>query len=316
MPADVPLLVITGPTASGKTAVAIELAKQLQGEIISADSMQVYKHLSIGTAKPTSEELQGVPYHLIDHQSPNQQYHLGRFVSEATALIEEMQGRGVQPIICGGTGLYIRGLLYGIFEGGEVPPEVRQQVEEKFQREGLQGVFEELRQIDPVSAGRYGANDRQRILRAVEVYRATGIPMSSFHQQDAAKPQYRARVFVLSPPREVLYERINTRVDNMADRGLIDEVRAYLAAGYSQDNPAIKALGYREIIQALQQNADMKAAMETMKQKSRNYAKRQLTWFRAIPAAQWIDTDDKLPADIAGEIASDWKRFQSNISTC
>jgi len=316
MPADVPLLVITGPTASGKTAVAVEVARRLHGEIISADSMQVYQHLSIGTAKPTRDEVQEVPYHLIDHQSPNDQYHLGRFVSEATELIKQMQARGVQPIICGGTGLYIRGLLYGIFEGGEVPPEVRDQVEEKFQQEGLAAVFEELCKADPVSAARYGPNDRQRILRAVEIYRSTGRPMSSFHQQDATRPLYSAQVFVLSPTREVLYQRINSRVDRMVELGLIDEVRAYLAAGYSEDNPAIKALGYREIIQALRDDAEMQPALEAMKQKSRNYAKRQMTWFRAMPGANWIATDNRSAADISEQICTDWKKFQSDISPC
>lgn len=311
---DLPVPVITGPTASGKTAVAVELARYLDGEIISADSMQVYRHLSIGTAKPSTEELRGVPYHLIDHIEPDEQYNLGRFVTEATRCLTEIRQRKKLPVICGGTGLYIRGLIYGIFTGGEAAPHIREQLDNRYLKEGLEPLYNELQQVDPVAAERYGSNDRQRILRALEVYYGTGRPLSSYHQQDFTRPAFPAKVFVLSRQRADLYQRINERVEVMVQQGLVQEVKDYLAMGFSQDNPAIKALGYRDIIAALEGNADMGYALEMMKQKSRNYAKRQETWFRSMKDAEWIPCDDRSTLDIADEIVRFWKNFNDDVS--
>lgn len=294
--------VIAGPTASGKTAVAVELAKLIDGEIISADSMQVYQHLTIGTAKPTPEELQGVPCHLIDHVSPNDQYNLGRFVREAEEAMAAIQSRGRIPILCGGTGMYIRGLLHGVFSGGEPDPAIRAGLEKQAEADGLAPLFAELQQTDPASAEKYGPHDRQRILRALEVIRATGRPFSSFHDQDKAQPRFPTSFHVLEWPRTELYRRIDLRVDRMVDAGLLDEVRQYLAAGFRRDNPAMSALGYAELIAHVEGRLTLEEALDTMKRKSRNYAKRQLTWFRAVEGAQWLDMSTLSPTDAASRI--------------
>ena len=304
---ETPLLVISGPTASGKTSVALDLARRLNGEIISADSMQVYKHLSIGTAKPTAEELDGQPYHLIDHVEPGDQYHLGRFVTEATELIDKIRSSGKQPIVCGGTGLYIKGMLYGVFSNGEAAPEVREQLEQRRHDEGLSSLYSELEQVDPALASLYGPNDRQRIIRALEVYHSTGKPLSSMHQQNLEKPLHEHRLYVLSRPRPQLYDRINNRVELMVQEGLRDEVRTYLAGGWSHDNPAIKALGYRELIAAEKGELPLEAALQAMKQKSRNYAKRQETWFRSMKNSIWINCEELSATQITDTILADWK---------
>lgn len=300
--------VIAGPTASGKTGVAVELCRLIGGEIISADSMQVYKHLSVGTAKPTIAELQGIPCHLIDHVSPNDQYHLGRFVEEARKCIYDIRRRGATPVLCGGTGLYIRGLIYGIFEGGEPSLEIRRALEAKCEREGLAALFTELQTVDPRSAMTYGSNDPQRIIRALEVYYTSGKPLSSFHAQDQEKPLVPANIYVMSLPRSVIYERINSRVDDMLKRGLMEEVKTYLELGHSRDNPAIKALGYRELIEAAEGNLALSAALEVMKKKSRNYAKRQQTWFRSMKKIIWVDCQELFAVDVAKQIVDDWEK--------
>lgn len=305
------LLVIAGPTASGKTATAVEVCKRVDGEIISADSMQVYKHLSIGTAKPTTKELQGVQCHLIDHVDPDDQYHLGRFVIEARAALDDIRGRGKTAVLCGGTGMYIRGLLHGIFEGGEPAPDIRRELEAAADSEGLAPLFAELERVDPTSAHRYGNNDRQRIIRALEVFRSTGRPLSGFHVQNIEKPEVPARIYVLSWPREQLYKRINRRVDAMLAMGLLDEVQNYLTSGFRRDNPAIKALGYLEMINVIEGNATLENALEVMKRKSRNYAKRQETWFRSVKNAVWIDAADLDETELAGNIVTDWEKFCS-----
>ncbi len=302
-----PIPVIAGPTASGKTAVAVELSAIIGGEIISADSMQVYKHLSVGTAKPTAEELHGIPCHLIDHVSPDDQYHLGRFVAEATSCIPDIRSRSAMPIICGGTGLYIRGLIYGLFDGGEPNLEIRQALEDRAASNGLELLYEELQRVDPSSAKTYGANDPQRIVRALEVFYSTGQPLSSYHTQDQEQPKIPSKIYVLSLPRTLIYARINKRVDDMLKLGLMEEVQSYLAHGYSRDNPAVKALGYRELIEAAEGRLSLTDALEAMKKKSRNYAKRQETWFRSMKQITWIDCEKFTVAEIAKLIETDWE---------
>lgn len=310
-----PLIVITGPTASGKTEVAVRTAQLIDGEIVSADSMQVYRHLSIGTAKPSASELQGVPYHLIDHVDPNDQYNLGRFVSEATSEIAGIRSRNRAPIICGGTGLYIRGLLYGIMEEGEVDLEVRNKLFARESAEGLGTLFDELREIDPVSAERYGSNDRQRILRALEVFYSTGKVFSTLHNQREVQPSYASSyAVVLRHERDVLYERINFRTDRMVESGLIEEVDRYLTSGFSTENPAIRAMGYSEFIEYRKGMRSLDSAMDSMKQKSRNYAKRQLTWFRSMKSAQWLDCQNVSTEETAQHIAKGWKKIIRNVS--
>lgn len=301
MPTRPDFIVITGPTAVGKTATAIELAKRLGTEVISADSMQVYKFLTIGTAKPTPEELQGVPYHLIDFVDPNYQYNLGDFVAQASEQVERLRRDGKLPIVCGGTCMYIKGLLHGIFDVPSRSKEIRDALSKRCEVEGLASLYEELRNIDP-EAIHIQPNDRQRILRALEVYYVTGVPISRLQSQFRSQPRYFAPIFILFLERAMLYERINRRVDKMLINGLIDEVRAYLSAGYSQENPAFRALGYSEIAAYLEGKITLETAVEKMKKKTRHFAKRQLTWFRAMKNAIWINVENASPSQIADGI--------------
>lgn len=287
MSSSLDLIIVTGPTAVGKTELCVRLSQRLGTEMISADSMQVYRHLAIGTAKPSPEELQGVPCHLIDFVDPDHQYNAGEFVRDADRVIARLRAAGKIPLITGGTGMYLRSLLYGICEALPNDPVIREQLRREADAGRLPELYEELRRADP-EATHITPNDRQRILRALEVYRATGRPITSFHTQSEEAPRYRARIFVLDRPRAELYARINARVDAMMEAGLLDEIRDYLAAGYSRENPAVRALGYRDLIDHLEGRASLEAAVAAMKQRTRNFAKRQLTWFRAMRDAIWI----------------------------
>lgn len=297
------LFIVTGPTAVGKTAVAVELARQLGTEIISADSMQVYRHLSIGTAKPTSEELHGIPYHLIDHVNPDEQYNAARFVQDVEPLIARLQSENKIPIVSGGTAMYLRCLLHGMFEENSKDDKVRQDLEKRLAREGLPSLFAELSRVDP-DATHIRPGDRQRILRALEVYQVTGHPITRFQTQFEQKPRYECATIILMRPRADLYAMINQRVDAMIQNGLLEEVRNYLASGYSMKNPAVSALGYADMIRHLHGEISLPAAVESMKQKTRNYAKRQETWFRSMQDAIRIDVTGMEPAAVCARIQS------------
>lgn len=281
----------------------MEVARRLRTEIISADSMQVYRHLSIGTAKPAAQELHRIPYHLIDYVPPDAQYNLGWFLRDAEPLISRLRESGRLPIICGGTGLYLRGLLYGVFEDGRPDQETREQLEERLRDEGLPALYAEMMRLDP-RLTHILPKDRQRILRALEVIHTTGTPLSQLQTQIEAEPRYNALLYVLERPREELYHRINARVDAMLELGLLEEVRAYLQAGYSPGNPAINALGYTELIRHVRGELPLGIALASMKQKSRNYAKRQLTWFRSMKGAQSLNISGRSATDVAGQIAN------------
>ncbi len=295
------LLVITGPTAVGKTATAVALAKMLDTEVISADSMQVYRVLTIGTAKPTPDELGGVVYHLIDFVDPNYQYNLGDFVSQASQLVEKIQSQGRLPIVCGGTCMYLKGLLHGVFNLPSRDETIRRELSERCVREGLASLYAELQKVDP-GANHIMPNDRQRILRALEVYYVTGRPISQLQQQFRRPPRYKAAVFVLNMDREKLYAKIEERVERMLSKGWLQEVKDYLAAGYSLANPAIRALGYHELISYLRGEMTYEEAVLAIKRKTRNFAKRQLTWFRAMKNAIWLDVAERSPAELAQEV--------------
>lgn len=299
-----PLIVVAGPTAVGKTETAVSLARLINGEIISADSMQVYRHLSIGTAKPTRDELQGVPYHLIDTVDPDHQYNAGEFVADAERILSEIAARHKRVVVCGGTGMYIRSLVLGMFEEPSRDVAVRQQLAARADTEGMAALYAELQRVDP-SATHINPNDRVRIIRALEVFQVTGKPITAYHDQQRRPPRHPFRLFVLSMPRQQLYDRINRRVDKMMASGLLDEVQSYLAAGYSEDNPCIRALGYGDIISYLRNEISLREAVDAMKQKSRNYAKRQLTWFRAMPEARWLDTSGQRPQEVAQQISNE-----------
>ncbi|AXA35607.1 MAG: tRNA dimethylallyltransferase [Candidatus Sumerlaea sp.] len=302
------LLVISGPTATGKTALAVELARRLKTEVISADSMQVYRHLTIGTAKPKPEELQGVAYHLIDCIAPDYQYNLGDFVRDADQLIARIRAEGKLPIVCGGTCMYLKGLLYGVFGEASRDETVRAWLKERLQKEGLSTLYEELRRVDP-AATHITPNDKQRILRALEVFYITGKPITALQQQHRGEPRYSYRMFVLSYPRAELYQRIEQRVDQMIEQGLIQEVQSYLRAGFARENPAIRALGYAEIIAYLEGKMPLEQAIAEMKKKTRHFAKRQLTWLRAFPAAEWVDASGRSTSELADDIMGRLTQF-------
>jgi tRNA dimethylallyltransferase len=312
MNAPAQLVIITGPTGVGKTAVAVELAKTLNTEIVSADSMQVYRHLSIGTAKPAPEELQGVPYHLVDFVEPDHQYNLGEFVRNAEVLLAGLQERGKIPVVCGGTGMYLRGLIYGVFEEASRDPVYRAELSARADKEGLQALHAELMQLDP-AASHIMPRDRQRILRALEVLHVTGKAITQLQTQSLDNPRHRALTFVLHRPRAELYGRINARVDEMLRRGLIDEVRNYLELGYPRDNPAVRALGYSEIIAHVEGRLSLQKALEAMRQKSRNYAKRQLTWFRAMPDARFFEIGNRSAREAAADLLLELKAMLGTL---
>ncbi|MGB9691569.1 MAG: tRNA (adenosine(37)-N6)-dimethylallyltransferase MiaA [Candidatus Sumerlaeaceae bacterium] len=295
------VIVITGPTAVGKTAAAIELARRLRTEVISADSMQVYKVLSIGTAKPTADELQGVTYHLVDFVDPNYQFNLGDYVALATPIVERLTAQGRTPIVCGGTCMYLKGLLHGVFDLPSRDESVRRMLAARCERDGVGALYAELRNIDP-HATHIMPNDRQRILRALEVFYVTGKPISQLQRQFRSEMRYKAAIFVLNMERAKLYKRIEERVNHMLSSGWVQEVEEYMRAGYSLENPAIRALGYQEIIAYLRGETTYEEAVKAIKRKTRNFAKRQLTWLRAMKDATWVDVESKSSEEIALEI--------------
>ena len=277
------LIVLSGPTASGKTALGVLLAETLGGEVVSADSMQIYRRMDIGTAKPTPEETRGVAHHMLDVAEPEEDFSVARYVAEASACVDEIFARGKQPILVGGTGLYIDSLLSGrTFAGGPVDPALRQELNERYDEIGAAGLLGELRKVDPERAAKLHPADQKRIVRALEVYILTG---KTITQHDAetqlVPPRYAAvRIALDFADRADLYDRIDRRVDVMLERGLVDEVRALLDSGVPRDCTAMQAIGYKEIVRALDGACTLDAAAEEIRRESRRYAKRQLTWLR------------------------------------
>ncbi len=296
---NIPLVIIAGPTGIGKTRIAIEIAEQLNGEIVGADSMQIYRFMDIGTAKPTPEERTRIPHYLIDVRNPDQEYSAAEYVNDATVAIRDISRRGKLPLLVGGTGLYIEKLLYGIFEGPGRDDEFRQHMRAFAQAKGNMAVHQQLQIVDPQAAARLHPNDLVRVIRALEVFHLTGVSIS-VQQAEAAKPPaalYDTCFLVLNAAREQLYERINTRAELMITNGLVDEVKDLYQQGYSQELHPLKSLGYKEIGKFLAGEYDLSSAVTLIKRNTRRYAKRQLTWFRKYPLASWItrkltDTDD------------------------
>jgi len=304
------LIVIGGPTGVGKTDVAVELALRCGGEIISADSMQVYRGLDIGTAKPTAGQCRGVACHGIDLIEPNETFHLGAFIEMADRLIAEIVARGRRPLVAGGTGLYIKGLLQGVFEAPDVDRAVRERWLARAAAEGSPSLHAELARVDPEAAAHISPNDSIRVTRALEVWEQTGRPISQLWKESrATRSRYPYHLFVLSCAREVLYERINRRVEEMFRAGLADEVRRLIGAGASPDCHAFKALGYRHVLAWIEGQIGRREALEEMQKHTRRYAKRQLTWFRAMPGAVWMDVADRGTAEVADPIE---RHVQSN----
>lgn len=281
---------VVGPTASGKTALAVALAKQFNGEVVSADSMQIYRKLNIGTAKPTAEEMQGVPHHMLDVADPGESYSVSRYEKEATACVEDILSRGKLPILCGGTGLYVDALIRGggFLESG-VDSGLRAQLEEEWNARGGEAMLQRLASFDPDSAARLHLNDKKRIIRAVEVYLQTGITITAHNARTAAlPPRYDAVMIGLrTEPRQILYSRIDRRVTKMLDAGLEQEARQLLESG-DLAGTAAQAIGYKEMLAYFRGEATLEQAADLIRQKSRNYAKRQLTWFQRDDRVHWI----------------------------
>ncbi len=287
------LAIIAGPTAVGKSAVSVFLARKLDGEVISADSMQVYRYMDIGSAKITIDEMQGIPHHMIDVLEPTEDYNVSLFRKMADEKISEIQGRGHFPIVCGGTGFYIQALLYGIkFAEGETDPGIRRELEAEAVEHGTGYMEEMLRVFDPVSAKLYHGN-LKRIIRAIEYYRLTGEKLSDKNAREReSKPKYEAVYIVLTMPRERLYERIDRRVDLMMEQGLVDEVRRLKDMGVKREMTSMQGLGYRQIYDYLDGVYDLDTAIDEIKKQTRHFAKRQLTWFRRDKNVTWIDVTE------------------------
>ena len=289
------VIVICGPTASGKTALGVALAKALDGEVVGADSMQLYRGMDIGTAKPTAREMDGVPHHMIDVADPREDFSVARYVDMATPIVEDILRRGKRPLIVGGTGLYIDNLLAGrqfaAFSG-----EQRQALEARCRTEGLDRLYAELGRVDPKRQGELHPNDEKRILRALEVYYETGRTMSAFNAESQAQPpRFRAaRIGLNYADRQDLWARIDRRVDDMMAEGLPGEVKALLDAGVPSAATSMQAIGYKELAAAVQAGGDLSAAAQEVKLRSRQYAKRQLSWFRRHGDTHWI-TWEKYP---------------------
>ena len=288
-----PLVIITGPTASGKTALSIELAKQIGGEIISADSMQVYRHMDIGSAKVTKEEMDGVPHHLIDVLEPSEEFNVVRFQEMARKAMEGIYERGKIPIIAGGTGFYIQALLYDIdFTETDENNSIREELEQKARTEGASALHAMLKEIDPESAEAIHENNVKRVIRAIEFYRQTGKKISDHNRQEREKSSpYQFLYYVIDLPRELLYSRIEQRVDQMIEQGLVEEVKALQAMGCTRDMVSMQGLGYKEILDYLNGQLTLDEAVYVLKRDTRHFAKRQLTWFRRERDVRWLELE-------------------------
>jgi len=281
------IVVIVGPTGAGKTRLSLALAERTNGEVISCDSQQVYVGMDIGTGKATTDERTRVPHHLLDVVKPDEEMTMARFIAMADAAIADVHARGKAAIVCGGTGLYIRGLLLGLFEGPPADPELRKELAAL----GPAALREELERVDPIAAGKIDRNDEKRTIRALEVYRLTGEPMSAHqarHDHKLVPPRYDFRLVGLAPERETLYAMIDARVDQMIEAGLEAEVTALRAAGYLPPLRSQQAIGYAELHSAAAGEVERARAIELIKRNSRHYARRQLSWWRPDQTITWF----------------------------
>ena len=284
------IICIAGPTASGKTALAVELAKELHGEVVSCDSMQVYRRMNIGTAKPTPEEMQGIPHHMLDVAEPWEDFSVSRYCELATPIVEDILSRGKTAIIAGGTGLYMDSLIQGNAFAPFPSTGVRERLEAQADAEGMEAMLAWLRSLDPDSAARLHLSDRKRILRALEVYLETGETITAHNRRtQALPPRFRPLWLGLDfADRGELYRRIDLRVEEMLRQGLLEEIRELLASGIPPKCTAMQAIGYKEFVEAVQGSLPVEQAVEEVKKSSRHYAKRQLTWFRRNKALHWL----------------------------
>ena len=297
--------ILAGPTAVGKSAVALDLAERLDAEIVALDSMTVYRGLDIGTAKPTREDQSRVAHHLLDVIDPHEEYSLADYLRAATVAGEGIVSRGRVPLFVGGTGLYLRGLLRGLFEGPSADWSLRHELEALEQSQGAGALHRRLQTVDPDSAARLHPHDQRRIIRALEVFQLTGEPLSRWQQEATLPPEQRPQhVFWLEPPRDWLHRRIDRRVEAMFALGLVDEVQRLLALPQGLGRSARQALGYKEVLDHLAGNLTLPATVETLQMRTRQFAKRQHTWFRNLAECQsWQIHGDESPAEIAESLS-------------
>lgn len=288
-----PLVVLTGPTAVGKTKASIELAKSIGGEIISADSMQVYRYMDIGSAKISKEEMEGIPHYLVDVLDPREDFHVVKFQEMAKDAMEKIYSHGHIPILVGGTGFYIQALVYDIdFTNNDEDTSIRQKLEAFADQEGPAALHERLRKVDPKSAELIHANNKKRVIRALEFFEQTGKPISEHNETEKAKESpYDFRYFVLTDDRQRLYNRIDQRVDLMIEKGLVEEVKGLRVMGCTKDMVSMQGLGYKEILEYLDGEISLEAAIYKIKRDTRHFAKRQLTWFRRERQVIWLNKE-------------------------
>ena len=287
------LILIVGPTAVGKTSTALRLAEKINGEIINCDSMQVYKGFDIGTDKPPSEDRKRVPHHLLDIVDPGTQFTATDFADRAFQAITEILRRGRVPLIVGGTGLYFKALLDGLFPGPGGDKALRRALDEEAREKGLESLWKKLHAADPGYANKIGRNDRIRIIRGLEVFTLTGVPISEhFHRTKTRIRDFHTLKIGLKLEREELWRRIEIRVDRMFEQGLVEEVEALLGSGVPENCPSFRALGYKYVLQYLKNRIPLDRAVSLTKTDTRNYAKRQMTWFRKMAGVRWFSADD------------------------
>lgn len=293
------VIVIGGPTASGKSKLAVELAKRINGEIISADSMQIYKEMNIGTAKVTESEMQGIYHYMIDIVEPNERYSVSAYKKEAEECIEKILAKNKTPIIVGGTGLYIESLIYGIeFQDEEIDEEYRNKLNDIAEKEGLEKLYEEAKKIDPEAMEKISSNDRKRIIRVLEIYHKTGKTKTEQEIESRKNEiKYNYKLFAITIERKKLYSRIEDRVDKMLEEGLIKEVEQ-IKKKYNEFPTAMQGLGYKEVVQYLEGTLTKEEMIETLKKETRHYAKRQLTWFRKYQELIWLNGEDNTDINI------------------
>lgn len=287
-----PIIILTGPTAVGKTNLSIDLAKKLNAEIISADSMQIYKYMDIGSAKVTEEEMQGVKHYLVDEVTPDYAFSVSEFQQRAYNYIDEITNKDKKVLVTGGTGLYLNSLIYSMdFAKSDANSEIREKLRIELEENGIDYMHNKLRELDPEAAERIHKNNTKRVIRAIEVC-LSGEKMNDFSNDLKINEKYKPIIIVLNREREHLYKRINKRVDIMMESGLIDEVKKLLEMGYTKDMISMQGIGYKEIIKYLDGEYSLDEAIEIIKRDSRRYAKRQLTWFRRYSDAKWFNLDE------------------------
>ena len=291
------IVVIVGPTGSGKTGFAIGLARRFNGEIVGADSMQIYRCMDIGTAKPTPAEQAAAPHHMIDIVDPDQDFDAATYAKMATDIIFQIISRGRTAFVVGGTGFYIKALIHGLFEEGPSDPAVRRRLRQQVESEGAAALARRLQKIDYAAAEKIHPNDTYRIIRALEVFEVTGEPLTVFQQRHGFREQrFNTLELGLTWPRPVLYDRINQRVEVMMAQGFLDEVRQLLASGYGMDLKSMQSLGYRHLAAVIKGDSRLADAVTTLKRDHRRYAKRQLTWFGARQSVHWLTPDQTASA--------------------